>query len=443
MPPAAAPPVAEDSTLLGRLRELPAPVWVLATGQFINKFGAFVLFFLIIYLTRLGYSPAQAGLAASAYGAGGFFAMFAGGWTADHVGRRATIVFSMFSSAATMLVFSQATGLLALTALAGLAGFCAELYRPAASALLADLTPPGRRITVFAVYRTAINAGIALGPAVAGFLAERSFLWLFIGDAMTSAVFGFVAVFALPRTGAGAMSAAPAASAAEEPGTVPGEPTPMSPTSADPRRTLWSALRADRPLQGVLVGMFGGVFVLFQIAVVLPLHVTALGFSTATYGMLLSLNGFMIATIEIPATSIMIRFPARLTIAAGFLLIGLAFGFVGLSATITLLVMAIAVATIGEILAMPVAGAFVADLAPDYMRGRYQGLLGAAAALGVAAAPAAGGALYGWAPPAAFTSFALVGAVAASAVLWGARSAAPAAPAAQIHPARPGNRMRT
>ena len=405
----------EEDGLLARLRELPGPVWVLAAGQFINKFGAFVLFFLILYLTRLGYSPAQAGLAASAYGVGGFVAMFAGGWAADHVGRRATIVFSMFSSAASMLALSQATGFAALTALAGIAGFCAELYRPAASAFLADLTPPGRRITVFAVYRTAINAGIAIGPAVAGFLAERSFLWIFLGDAITSTAFGFVALFALPRTAPKTAETREAARAVAARG--PG---------------LLEALRADRALQGVLFGMFGGVFVLFQIAAVLPLHVTALGFGTATYGLLLSLNGFMVATVEIPATSVMVRFSARATIASGFLLIGLAFGFVGLAETIPLLVLAMIVATAGEILAMPVAGAFVADLAPDHMRGRYQGLLGAAAALGVAAAPAAGGALYGWHPSAAFGTFALMGIAAASAVLWGARSVAPAATAAPV-----------
>ncbi|NIP79470.1 MAG: MFS transporter, partial [Gemmatimonadetes bacterium] len=60
----------DRAPLLDRLRALPGPVWVLAGGQFINKFGAFVLFFLVVYLTDLGYSPAQAGLAAGAYGLG-------------------------------------------------------------------------------------------------------------------------------------------------------------------------------------------------------------------------------------------------------------------------------------------------------------------------------------------------------------------------------------
>lgn len=367
-----------------RLRALPGPVWVLAAGQFVNKFGAFVLFFLIIYLTRLGYSPAQAGMAAGAYGLGSFLAMFLGGYIADRVGRRGTIVLSMFASATFMLALSQATGLPALTFLAGMAGLSAELYRPAASALLTDLTPRGGRITAFAVYRTAINAGIATGPAVAGFLADRSFLWIFVGDATTSVIFGFVAFFALPR-------GRPATVAVATPGGMIG------------------ALRQDPQLRRVLVGMFGAVFVLFQLVTTLPLHVQALGFSTATYGLLLSLNGLLVATTEIPASSFMVRIPARIAMGSGFLLIGLAFGSLGLASALPALIAIVVIATAGEVLAMPVAAAYVADLAPDDMRGRYQGALGAAASLGVAAAPAIGGALYGWMPDAAFLTFALVG----------------------------------
>lgn len=393
--------------LLARLRALPRPVWVLAGGQFVNRFGAFVLFFLIIYLTRLGYTPGQAGLAAGAYGVGSFIAMFLGGAIADRVGRRATIVLSMGSSATIMVALSQARGLPTLTALAGLAGLAAEMYRPAASALLTDLTPRGERLTAFALYRTAMNAGVATGPAVAGLLADRSFLWIFLGDAATSLVFGAIALFALPG----------------------GPPAPVrSPSPGG----LVAALRSDAELRRVLVGMFLAVFVLFQIATTFPLHVEAIGLTTAAYGVLLSLNGFLVATTEIAATSFTVRLRPRIAIGTGFLLIGLAFGGLGLTASLAGLATVVIVATVGEILAMPVAGALVADLAPDDLRGRYQGALGAAASLGIAAAPAVGGALYGWEPTLAFASFAAAGLAAAAVV---------AAPALRPpRPPRPGGR---
>src|SRR3954471_17650278 len=179
------------SSLWEDLRALPRPAWVLFGGTFINRFGSFVLAFLVFYLTSRGYSPAAAGLALSAYGIGSMAAALAGGQLADTIGRRNSIALSMFSSATTMLALSQATAIGPMIALTALAGFTAELYRPASAALVADLTPTGRRITGFAMYRLAVNAGVAAGPAVAGFLAQHSFFWLFLGDALTSVIYGF------------------------------------------------------------------------------------------------------------------------------------------------------------------------------------------------------------------------------------------------------------
>ena len=91
------------------------------------------------------------------------------------------------------------SAILAGTLAFALTGLAAELYRPASSALLTDLVSPEQRVTAFAAYRWALNAGWAFGPATAGFLAKHSFLWLFVGDAITSALFGVVAWIALPH----------------------------------------------------------------------------------------------------------------------------------------------------------------------------------------------------------------------------------------------------
>ena len=41
-------------TLLAGLRALPRAAWILFFGTFLNKFGAFVVPFLTIYLTKQG-----------------------------------------------------------------------------------------------------------------------------------------------------------------------------------------------------------------------------------------------------------------------------------------------------------------------------------------------------------------------------------------------------
>src|SRR5215831_17545814 len=123
----------KDRSLIENVRALPRGAWILFFGTFLNKFGTFVLPFLAIYLTGLGYTTAQASMAIAAYGIGTLAASLLGGYLADRLGRRKTIVLSMFSGAVTMLCLSQARGLPAIIFFACLAGLTGELYRPASS----------------------------------------------------------------------------------------------------------------------------------------------------------------------------------------------------------------------------------------------------------------------------------------------------------------------
>src|SRR5437867_4335111 len=122
--------------------------------------------FLVIYLTGIGYSTAKAGLALGAYGLGHVIASSLGGHLADRIGRRNTIVMSMFGSAAAMLALSQARTYAMIVVLTAITAALGELYRPASHALIADLMPAAEeRVFSFAVYRFAVNLGVAAGPA--------------------------------------------------------------------------------------------------------------------------------------------------------------------------------------------------------------------------------------------------------------------------------------
>ena len=77
-------PTSPPTTLLASLRALPRPAWTLCFGTFLNKFGAFVVPFLTLYLTKEGYSVADAGIAVGAYGVGVLLASLLGGHLADH-----------------------------------------------------------------------------------------------------------------------------------------------------------------------------------------------------------------------------------------------------------------------------------------------------------------------------------------------------------------------
>jgi len=388
------PPISRpaEPTLRASLQALPRPVWVLFAGTFINKFGAFVVPFLTIYLLRQGYSVGQAGLAVGAYGLGNLVAGILGGHLADKIGRRNTIVASMFSGAGAMLLLSQAQTLPVILLLTALVGLVGELYRPACSALLADLIPPGQRVTAFAMYRVAFNAGFAFGPALAGFLAAHGFFWLFVGDALTSILFGLVALAALPR---------PAL-------TQPGDATWAE---------AWEVLRHDRSLHQVLLANLAIGLVFFQLASTYSLHVTKLGFSPAVYGAILSFNGALVMLCELPLTTISRRYPARAAMALGYLLIGIGFVLNAFAHDIAALGLCMGLLTFGEMLTMPVSAAFLADLAPAHMRGRYLGASGLTWSVALIIGPGLGLKLYAFSSAIYWVACGGLGALAASIIL--------------------------
>jgi MFS family permease len=343
--------MAPQASLRTSLRALPPAAWILFAGTFLNKFGSFVVPFLALYLTQQGYSLAQAGAAIGAYGVGNVLATLLGGYFADHIGRRKTIVLSMLSGSVAMLLLSQARGLPMILALAALAGLTGELYRPASSALLADLVPPSHRVTAYSAYRMAINAGWAFGPATAGFIASRGYFWLFAGDAASSALFGIVALLALPES-----------------------TQPSGNTCSWSEATL--ALLRDRKLHRVLIAAFGIALIFFQMNSTYGLAVRRLGFPPSTYGALISLNGALVVLLELPLTTVTRRFPPMGVISLGYLLVGAGFALNAVALTVPALAACVLLFTLGEMCSMPVASAYVADLSPPHMRGRYMGTYG-------------------------------------------------------------------
>src|SRR6266511_6277570 len=84
------------------LRSLPRTVWILAAGSLINRFGSFVLPFLVLYLRDRQYSAAETGAALALYGAGKIAAGPSRGYLSDRLGPKATASLSMFVSATPM-----------------------------------------------------------------------------------------------------------------------------------------------------------------------------------------------------------------------------------------------------------------------------------------------------------------------------------------------------
>jgi MFS family permease len=384
---------AVDPARNGDLRALPRAVWVLAAGALINRFGSFVLPFLVLYLRHHDYTAGEAGIALAAYGLGKIAAAPTGGYLADRLGPRDTIVLSMLLSAAAMLALWQSVhvGPLPVYSAALLAGWASELYRPSISALIAASVELGpKQVRAFAVYQLGASIGLALGPAAGGLVATHSYAPLFIADAATSVVAAVVSLAALPGG---------------------------RHVRVEVRDSAVAAMLRDRAFVRFWVAAFLVNVILFQAESTLPLWVTAHDHSSAVYGALLGMSAAMTVLFQLPLTRVTNGFPPWRVLAFGNLLAGIGFGMLTFGADLVLLVASVLVWSSCQMLSWPVASAWVTEHAPPGLVGRYAGARSLTFALGLTIGPLFGTTLYGISPRLLWLSCLALG-VAATALLF-------------------------
>jgi len=352
---------------------LPPTYWFLWLGTLINRLGGFVVPFLTLYLTgQRGISVSQAALMVSLFGAGSFTAALVGGELADRLGRRPVLLLSFLIAPANMILLGLARPVALIALLTLLQGFFTDLYRPAVSAAVADLVPPEGRPRAYGYIYWAINLGAAIAPAIAGLLARADYLLLFVGDALTTFLFGLIVLWGVRET-------------------RPGE---VQHTAAVALRTR-AAMLGREPLLLVFAGLalvFGTIYM--QGNVTLPVDMQAHGLGPDQYGLAIAVNGALIVLLSIPASHAAARWPRFGTLAVAALLLGVGFGLTAVSNTLLLYCLAVAVWTLGEIGGATVAPAIVADLSPVELRGLYQGIFSAAWGLAAFTGPLIGGWVY-------------------------------------------------
>lgn len=352
------------------LAGLPRPYWYLWGGTLLNRLGMFVLPFLTIYLTTVRRVPiSQATFVASLVGAGSFCASLSGGFLADRIGRRFTMILGLICAAAITLALGFVQLLAGIAMLAIFLGFWTDLYRPASSAAIADMIQPADRIRAFGLLYWAINVGAAVAPVIAGILAGTSYLVLFLADALTTFAFSIVIALGVPET-------------------RPDKAIHISGTLA--RSGMRIALKDTRLLSYTLLAfLFACIF--FQCYATLPLDMYAHGMSTAQYGIAIAMNGLLIVGVSVPITPVLSRFPRHFILAGSAVLMGTGFGLVGFVHTLPLYTLTIIIWTMGELIAAPVGSTLIANISPVDLRGLYSGVFGTAWGLAAFVGPTLGG----------------------------------------------------
>jgi MFS family permease len=331
-------------------RAAPRVFWFVWWGTLVNRLGGFVVPLLTIYLTKeRGATVAEAGAVVSFFGAGQVAASIVGGQLTDRVGRRTTMLVSLFGGAFAMAGLGQARDLTDIAVCVTAVGFVGELYRPAVAAFISDVVPPGQRLLAFGVLYWAINLGFAFAGTIGGLIADIDFSILFYVDAATSAAFGAIIAIAVPET------------------------RPTRETHATTRGRV--SPFADGQFM-IFVGLnFATALIAMQTQAALSAHMTWQGFAPSTYGMVLAVNGVLIILLQPLITGWIARFEPSKVLAVATLLFGGAMAIHGIAPIALAHAGAVMVWTIGEIIESPTKSAIVSQMAPVSARGRYQGML--------------------------------------------------------------------
>jgi len=341
-------------------REYPRDFWMMIVVNFVDRLGASLLFpFFALYITKkFDVGMTEVGGLFAIFFVSSFIGAFPGGALTDRFGRKGIIIFSLIATSFSTLMMGFVNEFQFFLLVAFISGIFTDVGGPAYEAVFMDVLPEEKRASGFGIRRVAFNLAIVIGPVIGGFIAARSYLALFILDAIVSAIVALLVFVLIPET-------KPA--------------TPEGKKEESTGETFAGYLRVVRD----------GKFIAFTLVCLLTWLVymnmnTTLGvylrdqhgLPESGYGWLISINAAMVVLLQFPITRRIEKNAPMLMMALGTFFIAtglLLYGFVN---TFWLFAVAMAILTVGEMVTIPIANAVVAAFSPEEMRGRYNFVYG-------------------------------------------------------------------
>ena len=341
-------------------REFPSRFWVVVAVSFIDRVGGTLLFpFFSLYITeRFGVGMTQAGLVLGLFSIFGLFGGMIGGALTDRFGRRRLIIFGLVFSAVSTLSLGLIERFATLIPLAVVIGLLSDMAGPAHQAMIADILPEKQRQEGFGVLRVVGNMAWIVGPTIGGFVANKSFLALFVIDAVISCIVAVLFFLFIPET-------KPEGHAEERQESIL---TTFKGYKIVARDLAFMAFLVAGMLMGVVYQqMYNSLSVYLR-----DVH----GIDPQGYGLLLTTSAVVVILFQFWVTRKIKTKPPFLMMAFGTVFYMFGFGLFGFVSAYWLFALAVIVITIGEMIVIPTTQALAANFAPEAMRGRYMAVYG-------------------------------------------------------------------
>jgi len=335
--------------------EFPKKFWILILATFIDSLGNGLLFpFYALYVTdHFGVGMIEVGFLFSFLSAGGIIGSILGGSLSDKYGRKLILLFGLIFSGLGNLVMGFAQDLNFFYLFAGLLGLFGAAGRPARQAMVADMLPPEKRTSGYAILRVTSNLSVTIGPALGGLLITQGFLTLFIGDAVASAITAVIVFYKIPET-------------------IPENVTKKyKETFIDTMKGYSYVLKDGLFMLYVLFAALVAL-VYLQMNSTLPVFLRDQhGFPAQKYGLLVSLNAIMVVFFQFFITRKISKYRPFKMMGLGVIFYGIGFLMYGFVSNEILFFVAMAIITTGEMFIATFSQSLVALFAPEDKRGRY------------------------------------------------------------------------
>ena len=340
--------------------EFPRTFWTLMAATFIDRVGGFLLFpFFALYITqKFGVGMTQVGVLFTTFSIGSIFGGILGGAMTDKFGRRSMLLFGLVVSGVSSVLMGLVNDLNVFYFLAAFMGLVGSAGGPAQQAMVADLLPKEKQAEGFGIIRVMVNLAATIGPALGGLLVARSFMLLFIADAVTSLITAVVVYFVIPETKPQKVDGAQEETIVQ---TMGGYKTVLKDWA------YMAFLGVSALMVLVYMQMNSTLSVFLRDVHEFPAH---------QFGWLLSMNAAMVVAFQFWVTRKISGYPPMRLMAIGTLLYGIGFGMYGFVSAIPMFFVAMVIITIGEMITAPIGQALAAQFAPEDKRGRYMAVFG-------------------------------------------------------------------
>ncbi|MGE5250718.1 MAG: MDR family MFS transporter [Bacteroidota bacterium] len=356
-------------------QEYPSQFWLMSAGLLISSAGGSMIWpFLMIYVSeKLQLSLSVVSILITINASMGLLASFAAGAVADKLGRKLVMVTSLAVTGIGYFLMSRAGAYVEFAGLMVLMGAANPLYQVGSDAMLADLIEPEKRNNAYAIIRMVNNAGIAIGPAVGGFLATKSYVYAFMGAAMGMLFYSLLLLFRARET------------------------LSKTESHAGGAKESWGGYERvlrDRGFVAfaLVVGM--GLIAPSMVWSLVPVYAKQnFGLPENLYGWLPTTNALMCVFVQFFVTRFFRKRPFLTVATIGMLTYAVGVGSFALMRSFWGFWSSMVVMTFGELILLPTVSVYIAQLAPADMRGRYMSFYWFAWGIARAVAPLVGGAL--------------------------------------------------